>query len=532
MPVTFHTIPSVDGDPSSLWSDTLLTQPESRKSFDDIPFRPEDNDRISLNMKKKGGHRQEQHDASSRRTATAPRPQGRRHRSDGLGSRQKSRNLRKAHSLPSVQPRFDHGTVETLEPPKSPQQKARRWTVPSKAVSTLAVATLVPVDNTTLEANTVSRANFDSNQSPAMITLRRATTSKSRRRTSLTSFPPFKLTQSSAGLLSLLLNSIAGNDEPRDLISTDVEPKREVMQKSQMASTVSRNDDFRPSTSTIAPPVQTEVVAVEPRLSVSGPNQAINPMRRCSTRYVSENVTYEVIWDENWSSSTSSAGGIASPHGRGSILQSRDLAGSETLERRLSNALTRSRRQSLQHAPSRKTSYVPGRKSSVHNIWTNTNMARLFGEPSSERVPGPKSLKKSKIMPFSLAGADDNHSMLAEGSKQLKFADRVEFFPPIRSRANTNARHKLDDFWTTMQRNGSTASMYADQHASSSSEQVYGPRTTRSRYGSMVGISSRAKRRSVSAEAHQQNMGSRRASSGRIQGKEADDDTVPLLGMR
>ena len=221
---------------------------------------------------------------------------------------------------------------------------------------------------------------------------------------------------------------------------------------------------------------------------------------------------YEIIWDENWNSSPSSAGGNPSPHGQGSILASRELAGVETLERRLSNALTRSRRASVQDSRRRRTSWVTGYDLSVQSIWTNPKIARLFREPASDRLPRSRSSKGTDKMPA--LPADKNRLMQAVGPELL---DHVEFFPPLRSRANTNGSIDVDKSSPTV----------AD----------FGPSPTRNRFGSMVGISTHTKKRnSTSTVTHYKegwrksmNVGGRRASEGQKRAMASDDERVPLL---
>src|ERR1700742_786177 len=142
MPVTFHSLGSVNSAPSSLRSDTLSTPPVSRKSFEDIPFKAPDDDHVSLSMKKRRTKQHRRHDTLPRRVDAAVRSDGRRPKSHTSGSRHRSRDLRKTYSLPSVQPRFGHGAIETLEAPANLQRRPRRWTVPSKGASTCGLATL------------------------------------------------------------------------------------------------------------------------------------------------------------------------------------------------------------------------------------------------------------------------------------------------------------------------------------------------------------------------------------------------------
>ena len=539
MPVSFQPSSPTQERPPSLRSETLSTPLLSPTPLKEIPFKPQDDDHVSLSMKKGRNHRHERSGSTPRRQAPG-RPETRRQTTQVPGARYKPRNLRKTNSLPTVQPRFDHGSVETLEAHESLPVRARRWTVSSKAASTCRLATLVPVDETVNKAEPASSATLHADQSPAMTTLRRATTVRSRRQTTtLTSFPPPKFSRSSNGLLSSFLSSIAGYAESPSHVLREDDARTSSMREQRKPSTSSIRSSLHTSTGAVAPTVQTEVSAVESRRSVSGPNQAGNSMRRCSTRYITENGVYEIIWDENWPSSSGSEGGDRSPHGRGSILQSRELAGVDSLERRLSNALSRSRRASVQvnHSGSRKTSYVPGTETSLQSIWANPKIARLFREPASERVPRSKSSKKAsktiEVMPPLLANEDLDHDIDGEGSKQRASPNHVEFFPPLRSRANTNGNKSPGHVSPEVVQDTPSKPERPEPAVTSLVQDDSRPRSPSSRFGSMLGISSH-ERRSISDQHGQRRrrvkVGGRRASDGERRAKASDDETVPLLG--
>ncbi|EXJ68926.1 uncharacterized protein A1O5_07858 [Cladophialophora psammophila CBS 110553] len=329
----------------------------------------------------------------------------------------------------------------------------------------------------------------------------------------------------------MFLNSVTRYDEAAVHDSTEADRTKRVTQKPRTASTVSK-DDIRPSTSAAAPPVQTEVVTVEPRLSYSGPNQAAESIRRCSTLYVSDSAVYEIIWDENCSSSNSE-GEDPSPPGQASLFQSRDLVGAETLERRLSKVLSQSRRDSLQEGSRRKISYVPSSELSVQSIWTNPKIARLFREPASGSLPRSKSSKSSKMMVTSSTDMDLDLA-LADGHKKGAATDGVEIFPPLRSRANTNGRGNFESPSSTGGPDSWSAIEPLKPVARDPLEQGSGSDIARSRYGVMIGISSHMKRRSVSAEGQPQSQRARSIKSRSrrsSEGKASDDETIPLLGM-
>ena len=534
MPVDFHSPGFIESWPSSVRSDTLATPPTSHKSFGDIPYKAQDDDHISLSMKKGKSHRREWDETSPRWKTTAVRPPNRKSKTQTSGSRHRPRSLRKTHSLPTVQPRFDHGSVETFEAPGNAPKRARRWTVPSKAVSTCGLATLVQVDETASKTNSNDNTTTRAALSPAMITLRRATTVRSRRQTAtLTSFPTPKFSRSSNGLLSSFLSSITGYDEIPVCTRRESNSKQTTTLKARKVSIMDIKNDLRPSTSGVAPPVQTEVVVVEPRISISEPNMVATSVRRCSTRYISESTVYEIIWDENWSSSSSSAGGMPSPYGRGSIMQTREFAGPDKLEERLSNVLSHSRQASVQESRSRGTSWLPGMESSLQSIWTNPKIARLFREPAFDEVPRSRSSKRDNLGSPVATDVDFEHATQRKRLVQEALCEHVEFFPPLRSRASTSGDKSLE--------NGASGAAQVllapyEQQKYTATNPVWedAPRkSVMSFYGSMIGSSSHSKRRSVSDHPEQwrrrMKSDGRRASEGVKRAGAFDDETVPLL---
>ncbi|OQU95321.1 hypothetical protein CLAIMM_01546, partial [Cladophialophora immunda] len=163
MPASFRPHASISSAPDSLRSQQFLIPPMSHKSAEDIPFKPDTSDNSSLTMKRRRNHRHGRHDKSCRYTNAGHKKKARDCRNQISGMRHRSHRLRKTLSLPSVQPRFDLGTVELLQ---NPQHRARRWTVPSKALSTRGLATLLPVDATASTADPSSALRFDPNPSP------------------------------------------------------------------------------------------------------------------------------------------------------------------------------------------------------------------------------------------------------------------------------------------------------------------------------------------------------------------------------
>lgn len=132
--------------------------------------------------------------------------------------------------------------------------------------------------------------------SPAMITLRRATTQRVKPQTSLTFFPEPVFDQHPDGILSAFVAGV----------------KRSVMGVPKAMTHKSRttnkeNVDYSAKTfATIAPAVKTEIAFVDD-VGTSGQVDLSERVRRCSSKYISDDTTLEVIWDESDSSSQSNS---------------------------------------------------------------------------------------------------------------------------------------------------------------------------------------------------------------------------------
>jgi hypothetical protein len=527
MPITFRTYDAASISASQR-SETLSTPPLSLRSFDDAPFKPKEDDHVSLSMRKGRRYRHERDANSFPETPSYARAKHRKPTSRPRPSRQTSHTVRKTHSLPTLQPRFDYGTVETFEMGHDTEKRARRWTVPSKAASTCGIAMLAPVDEGSNKLATHRAAGY-ADPSPAMITLRRATTHRARRHTtSLTSFPPPKFRRDYTGLLTSFLFSITGTEKGLIHATTEtvsghgrMHPRRTSMLKTPTS--------VHPGTSTAAPPIQTEILAEEPLVGASESNNS-RPLRRCSTRLVSGKAVYEVVWDENWSSSsTSSEPGGCTPRGLGSIFPSKELSSAEPLERRLSNALSWSRRTSSQEHTirDRKFHHAPETDLSFGGIWAAPHVGRLFSEPKSDKPPHSKFWVRNNMLRLQSAEIKDEGNLSEDKGRLRRYLDRVEFFPPLRGSADGAGPRRNRNL-------GRNNGMGSDMNGSTSSQQDRRqPDRSRSRLGSMVGISSGVKRPKDSEnDACRRRSGcteSRRQSQSQLQAASVDDESRPLL---
>lgn len=319
-----------------------LSPPVSDHSLSDVPFTPKDGDQISLGMKKRKNRR---HGISQRLFSrnfhgseqdVEEVPQKRRKKPKRSFRRA---TLQRSVSLPLLQPRFTHGDTQLLYNVE-PQHRPRTWTIPSKAASTRGLTPILPLNHRQEEDDASDPSLL---QSPAMITLRRATTSHSARRMTLTTFPTPQFGRVGSGFLSSVLSSFTSTEagtpgSKPNLDTASGEPLR--LPSASISST-----EAMPSVSTTAPVVCTELVMIELQSPNSARGQSINPLRRCSTRIVSDDNVYEILWDEE--SSSNSSRGLTMPRlGSDSSVASRRSSAVDVLQSQLSRASTR--RSSLQ----------------------------------------------------------------------------------------------------------------------------------------------------------------------------------------
>ena len=314
-----------------------LTPPVSDHSLNDVPFTPREDDRISLSMKRKRRHlhslRPKPLPRGFRRSQQDVTESSRRRRKKGKKSF-RTANLQRSISLPLLQPRFTHGSVELLCNTNT-QQRPRRWTIPSKAASTRGLAPILPLIPREEKGDSWGTTLL---QSPAMITLRRATTTGNSRRMSLTTFPTPKFSRAGSGFFSSVMSSITGTEAGMSNSPPSLSLQCDGRQRTQQAS-ISSTEAW-PSLSTIAPVVCTEIIMMEPSAPNSAPGQKINRLRRCSTRIVTNDNVYEILWDED--SSSSSSQGMTMPIvGRVPSAESRRSSAVDVLQSQLSRASTR-----------------------------------------------------------------------------------------------------------------------------------------------------------------------------------------------
>lgn len=419
------------GDSASMDS-TLLTPPLTPQSDYEIPYKPTMSDHLSLNQKKKNhkhmkgfGMKREQRQGTTPLTAdvsvaaTSGRPQ-----SGGIHRSQSESIIRRRSTL-EVSPRGSLPVTHSLAPK---EDRSRRWTLPFKSNATRAVTEV---------ESTVKHATLRSKQeSPAMITLRRATTSKTRRGTSLTFFPPPVFERQGSGLLNYLISTLSGS----------VKTTRSfVLAGGDMLQDSPR--DLRvqiPTFGHAAPTVCTETT-VWHEVTVPGDEARITPRRRCSSKFVSNNQIFEVIWDENDSltssqeTSRSSVGGS----GDGGVSSRKRSMAVEQLEIQMvkSEAASRQSSQGASQRVSRRGSYTASASilnSQVLARKLSQTFSRLTHELALQNLPRSKG-KGNQASSIETSLSEPVQYQFTDDSK-FRLMSTIEFFPPLSSRQGSYQR--------------------------------------------------------------------------------------------
>lgn len=402
----------------SIRSHTLLTPPLSPAGSDDLPYKPGHNDVTSLSMIKR--HKNQPHNRNRRRLNRACASSTELQASwDHDENRPKQLNHSK--SLPS----FDLSNRSLMPKAANSAQgrgvdrrdvSRRRWTLSSKAQATRGLADKVFVENKPLE---ITRSSRD-NPSPAMITLRRASTSRpTSRKLSLTFFPPPTFERSRSGLLTTFLKSMTRLEDQRsEDVGTDSIPT--AVRRASATSLKSGQPEAPRKGS--APTVFTKVSGMEPSLLQPTPPNCEPSVRRCSTKFFSGGSVYEVIWDEDISTS----GSESTPPATDAGSRRRSVA-IDKLETQLFKATTQSRRQS----------WDPRQAERVHTTQTRTGSfssflnARLLWAGNDGGLGDSRG--KSHLKRGMVEVLPEETSMPANDSTE----GSIEFFPPLRSRATT-----------------------------------------------------------------------------------------------
>ena len=479
-------------------------------------------------------------------------------------------------------------------------QKPRRWTMPSKAASTRVLSeSPTPMITTTILPSKEQRNSFPFNagalgeshqrlpsssqgendssianasETPAMITLRRATrrgTSSVPRRTSLrpnaiVSFPPPKFNRTT----STYFSSFFGINPPRARHTTEDSIQTSVRQSSWSTGQDSFSSLPKPSVTgdrihltsnkAAAPAVtQFEVLPVSHSHADQQELLALSfPARRCSTTIVSGNSVHEIIWDENFTSSGEGSTDTEvsrrtsktakTPDGRGYGRRGSVLV--DKLEAQLRN--NDQRRASLSSGSSCENSTFNSgnvrRKSRLLKL-TGWDLGSLNKADRPRQTSPPVGLEPKLNHDLSI-NADGIFATL-QGDQLSPTTERVGFFPPLEGSAGNNQiscisrqQSNLADckhlsmeepcstlvFDAPVLSERSSSNKNSDRKLSLHSTELRKP-SSPDRQGAGVGKRSHVRRRSVGW--HKQTFSTRSRKASKKQSNEQDeyDERAPLL---
>lgn len=501
---------------SSLETSSLLTPPLTPFSEQDVPYRPGGSDQASLSMKKKRHYHDENTQEAKRikpnRTLEVSSESHIGHPKSLPDltelSRSKSLSLTRLVSLgDEISPKSSQ--VRKMTPVEHEiVMRSRRWTLPSKSAATRSIT---PLRSTVKQATLTHKA-----ESPAMITLRRATTNKPVKRTELTFFPEPKFGNQRTGLLSYLVSTLTGNDSHNEhegsaFLFTEVRNSQ---------STFMCSDGAHPTLTFPAATVCTEAT-VEPSLTMPGYITSKPTLRRCSTRYISGGSTYEIIWDEN-DTSTSSRESSRPSIPKNEITNRRPSLAIIKLEAQLSRKT--SRRSSDQ--PSASSSGVSSRSDEMFLDRGITPekldriLPRLLHKSSLRDLPRSRDNGQMKWPPSNVMSGRIQDQELVESECKVS-THSIDFFPPLSSRRPSASRADWDG---AGKRRGTTIS-------------ITPPSPFQMRPGSLVGASSHTRRCSSALMEQLQRRSSTAAKE--LTGQDGDSsneerinvsDIEPLLG--
>ena len=391
-------------DCGSSINSSLLTPPLTPRSNHDIPFQPTESDRTSLNLKKRSKQKRM---CKSKRDGF---PESRQNNSsNGLiaDGRERSKSLI-AYSK-RVSGDISPGSINPSAYTVDRMQRMRRWTLPSKSTSTRCITPL---------RSTVKQATFGSAvESPAMITLRRATTSKSHKRMELTFFPEPRFSNERSSFLSYIVSTFSRTSLPSEAVAP-------VLHKS--SSTRSDSVDSGLSRRGVAYPAATVFteITVEPTLTSSSLTPPNCRSRRTSTRYVTGGTSYEIIWDENDSSTTQDSS-------RQSTVDRRSSVAVTKLEAQLCRAST-STKSSDQSELLEQRSRAPSSSVLTHEKLQQL-MPRLLHKTGLRNLPRSNADKIRHKTKHSITTEEGTSEVLVEPDRRQSTCT-INCFPPLESR--------------------------------------------------------------------------------------------------
>lgn len=351
---------------------------------------------------------------------------------------------------------------------------SRRWTMPTKAAPTrgITMASSVPRKENALRKP-------KRRPSPAIITLRRAT-SNLRRDSGITFFPPPTFNRTRTNFLSTLLSTVSGDAWSTKETNKDEETSVQFSTSEASSWHPLLGPDMQSRDNAPVSPAFTQV-DIEPSLLLT-PGTAMPRPRRCSTQYVSGSSTYEVIWDENDTPSSSDGSSIRSSRTEEelNLCVRRRSAAVKQLETQMARAVAQSRRESstATHRSSHENTSGPRQGQSFQQV-INSALSRFFNEAALRHLPRSRASRDTKLpptqVPFGVPARlmlDDAHATTAQYGTEL--------FPPLVS----NVQNNMPEL--------------NPQSLSESSRQPQSfEALDRSRMGSLVGASARQRRKTT-----------------------------------
>lgn len=486
------------GDGSSIDS-SLLTPPLTPHSEHDVPYRPAKSDKTSLSM------RSPRHKNKKSRATKAHRQ--RQALADELTDYPAKFVIDDIRRDRSSTIPYSGRTL--FQPTEDASERSRRWTLPSKSTPTQVFTPL---------GSTVKQATMrGERESPAMITLRRASTCRKPKRVEMTFFPEPKFDNERSNLLSYIVSTFSRSDAVTTIQRTNGNFSRN---STSTRSASVGSDGAHPASTFPAATVCTETF-VESTLTMPDPEITKLARRRCSTKYVTGDTSFEVIWDENDGSTTTpdSSPPSATPIRRPSMAAVK-------LEAQLASISQSSRRPSDQSRKSSRTNSQGSVNMFLEQVMTPKKLSSLF----------PRLLHESSLrnLPRSRGGSrgdrtnsdlDPDSQVTIDERRKLSQAPAIDFFPPLPTRRSSKGKDAA--------RRRSSAQQADVQPCRRMSA---APASPAWRTGAMVGSSSHSRRRSsgnMFAKTQRAAHGQRKNSTNiydRVSGKREDNtDMTPLL---
>lgn len=506
-------------DTSSIKS-AFLTPALTPLSSHEKPWRPISPDDASLTMKKR--HHQHGEPQKDRTQSGRKRHEGAKNtepKAVGVTFQSRKRSLAIAPEdlAGSASPggsSIDHSSISGSASSHGGDPVCpRRWTLASKSQATRGFTPL----RSTVKQTTVTN-HIDS---PAVITLRRATTKVTPRVDELTFFPEPTFSHEKTGLLSYLVSTFS-------LVGTNTDTKTRTFSspKGNSRSASLESNGVHPTVTNPAATVCTETT-VDANLAMPGDDRAGSHMRRCSTKFTSGSTSYEVIWDENDSTS----------NGEQSRPSTADRRRSSLAVFSLEAQLSRSTPSTPRSIKGQSSPHGRASRSSVgmfqEQILTPAKLDQII-VPRLQHKTGLRDLPRSRSgrrkrssTVCSITVDNPMHQTLSADNQRRPSTFAIEFFPPLGSRRQSNAFTSSPE----------EAEMHGSEIAKGKASAEGILDQFRPRLGNLIGSSSHTRKKSLAIDSPTSRRGSgmihgvmRRLSSFASDSWFGEGDAEPLLG--